>query len=217
MNKTKKLLAAGIMIAALGLLGTRQAHAAAHQDSFTMRVAIGNVVSINIEDDGGTDITDYDWSSLGNLYLGDTSVNATAIGIDNISGGLLQTYNLSIDDGASDMQLRQDNTALAINEYRVRALFQDAQPPDLEDATAFNDNDILDTLGKTATNAVGDVFAQSGTGSAEDGVSVDDDNRLAGGGIEVRLWLRLEMPPLGSTVTGVHNPFATITVTASPG
>ena len=209
--KTNKNLAAGLLAAvlALGLLGA----ASAADDTMTLTLNITNTLAVQITEGigGQVDRTNYDF---GNMVLGDVSINPAAnkIGINNTSGGLLQTYQLSVIDGGGSMVLRETSGALASNEYRLSALFQTAQPAlaDFCDTASATD-DMITTSNKTAQVAGGSAnFATASTDSAQDGVSVSDTS----GNTELNLWLKLEAPPVGSSISGSQASFATVYVTA---
>jgi len=211
--KTRKRLLAGLMTAMAVMVGMRaSADTATNPHSMTLTVTIGNAMAVHIEDAAGVDRNDYDF---GSMQLGEASVNSGIIKIDNTSGGLLQTYQLSILDGASALIHRQTTGGLASNEYRVSAVFALDQPPhaDFDITNADADNDIVTAIVKTAEVDVSpNVFVRTGTGAGEDGVSVNDTDTLG----EVSLWLRLEAPPAGSTVSGLFTAFATLFVNAVP-
>ena len=100
--ETRSLLA-WLVLTALSLALPARHASAADNDSFTLDLTIANVLAVNVEDGLGNDLTDYDF---GALFLGDITVNQNTIRIDNESGsgsgGLLQTYDLSIADNGSD-------------------------------------------------------------------------------------------------------------------
>ncbi|MBI4060606.1 MAG: hypothetical protein HY403_04180 [Elusimicrobia bacterium] len=207
----KKSLAA-IIAATVMAWGTRAlADAGSNPHSMTLTMTIGNAMSIHIEDETGADRNDYDF---GSMQLGEASVNSGIIKIDNTSGGLLQTYQLSILDTAAGMIHKTGTGALAQDEYRVSALFQLNQPPhaSFDVANADADNDIVTAAVKTAEAGAGgnERFVSGTPGAGEDGVSVNDTDTLG----EVSLWLRLEAPPAGSTVSGLQSAFATLFVSA---
>jgi spore coat protein U-like protein len=180
---------------------------AANPDTMTLTVTIGNALSVRIKDSGGSDLTNYDF---GSMSLGQASVNATQINIDNDSGGLTETLQLSVgDNGANSLLLRTTAGVLAQDEYRLQAVLQDAQPTHAN----FGSEDTLTTSAQAAQDSAGGRFAVTGVTAAEDGVSVTDDNRLAAASSEVRLWLRLELAA-SSTLSGVQTNFATVFVSA---
>ena len=202
-----KILAAGMMIAAMGVFGVRQAHAV-NPDSFTLTVTIGNALSVRVETDTDGDITDY---NFGSVNLGQASVNNTNIDIDNDSGGLQEDFQLSIeDDSVNGLILRETSGGLVVDEYRVQALFQDAQPTHVD----FLTDDILTFAGQSATAQGGGIFATGTVPADEDGFAVNDDARLTGGtGSELRLWLRLEVAATSTVGNGPHT-FATVFISA---
>ncbi len=221
MNSKAKILAAGIMIAVLGMSGVRKAHASdgsKNPDFFTLSVTIGNQKGIHIEQDNGTDLTGNRYA-FSTLNLGQASINTSNINIDNDSGGLTQSYQLSILNNpfaaSNMMDLRETTGGLSINEYRVQALFQDAQPAHGD----FLDNDILTTTAQAAALADGSdgVFTHVGmSDSDQDGLSITDGARdINSNGAEVRLWLRLELAATmsGGTLTA-QTDFAMVFVNA---
>ena len=147
------------------------------------------------------------------MNLGELSVNVTIIGVDNESGGLLQTYQLSIDDAIGGMNIRTTGGVLTANEYRVSALFQLIQPAKavFDIASIDSDNDIVTNSVKLAQtdDASAQRFIQTGIPAGQAGVSQTDT-----AGAEVNLWLRFEAPPAGSSITGVQSNFATVFVNA---
>jgi hypothetical protein len=211
MKTLKKLLTAVIMITALGFGTTREA-CAVNPDSLTLTVTIGNTLSVRIKDAGGNDLNTYDF---GSMLLGNASVNTNPINIDNDSGGLTETYQLSIGDNAGNsLVLRTDTAVLGAGEYRLSALFQDLAPS----VAAFGNEDIITGSPKTAQDSAGGQFATGTTGPAEDGYLVADGGVSARLGYpvpnaEVRLWLKLELAA-SSPVTGLQTAFATVYVNA---
>jgi len=180
---------------------------AANPDTMTLTVTIGNALSVRIKDSGGTDLTNYDF---GSMSLGQASVNSTQINVDNDSGGLTESLQLSVgDNGANSMLLRETSGALAQDEYRLQAVFQDAQPRH----TDYGNEVIVTAAAQAAQDSAGGRFSITGIAAAEDGVSVTDVNRLAGSASEVRLWLRLELAGT-SVLSGVQTNFATLYVSA---
>ena len=208
--KTAKSLAAGLLIAACIMWLALNAHAA--EDSMTLDLTITNVITVEITDGVGSagDLTNYDF---GDLVLGDVTVNSGGIGVNNESGGLLQTYQLSVIDGG-DMTLRESAGALAKDEYRISALFQAAQPLSGDFLATGTNTDLVTTTNQTAQAPAADSSYSEENGSTdEDGVNVSD----TGANAEIGLWLKLEAPPVGSTTQGFQDDFATIYVTAIAG
>ena len=188
---------------------------AVQSDALTLTVTIGNQLSVLIRNGSDADRPSYDF---GTMNYGDVSINRSGVDeirIDN-NGGVTSTYQLSIFDAAGGLAIRTDTTALADNEYRVQALFQDAQPghANFADPTA-SATDTLTAVPKNAqvTGANSQFSKDSGTSAAEDGVAVLADNRL-GGVSEVKLWLRLSLAATGGA-TGLQTAFATVYVNAT--
>jgi len=201
------------LIAACMMWLALNAHAA--EDSMTLTLNITNVLVVEITDGVGspTERTNYDF---GELVLGDTTINSGGIGVNNESGGLIQTYQLSVIDTAGGMILREDATALAQDEYRISALFQADQPASGDfNQTGATIDDLVTTANKTAevTGSESNFSKDTGTSAAEDGVDISD----TGANAELGLWLKLEAPPVGSTIQGAQSNFATIYVTAIAG
>ncbi|MFA6030069.1 MAG: hypothetical protein WC969_09465 [Elusimicrobiota bacterium] len=204
-----RLLAASAMLAVIAASGGPGDAQAATPDSVTLTVTIGNALSVRIRDAAGADLTNYDF---GSMLLGQASVNTNPINIDNDSGGLTETMQLSIwDNPGNPLVLRTDTNPLGSGEFRVAALFQDAAPG----VAAFANEDIVTGAPQTAqSSGANAVFATSTSGPAEDGVNVPDDNRLGTPPTaEIRLWLRLELGA-SSPVTGLQTNIATVYVNA---
>ena len=196
---------AGLLSAALGraLVGTAQA---ADSDQFTLTVTIGNQLSVLVRNGSDVERDDYNFETM---VYGDVSVNRDDIRIDN-DGGITTTYELSMFDAGGGLTLRTGAGALASDEYRVQALFQDVQPGH----ASFADEDIVTTTSQTAQVAgASAVFATATTPAVEDGVAVIADDRLAGSICEVRLWLRLELASSGAA-SGLQTGFATVVINA---
>ena len=208
---TQKILGAALL-AALSMMGAAGAWADPGSNPHDLRLSltIGNAMAVHIENGVGGDRDNYDFLVMN---LGEISVNTGVIGIDNESGGLLQTYQLSLDDAVGGMNLRGTPGALLANEYRVSALFQNAPPAKaaFDVASIATDNDIVTNSVKTAEadDATSARYVALGTLTAEDGVSTTDTL-----GAEVILWLQFEAPPVGSTISGVQPDFATLFVNA---
>ena len=209
MNKTTKMLAAGMLIAAMGIWTPGTAYAD-NPDEFTLTVTIGNQLSVRVmNNDGSGDRDNY---NFGTMSYGDLSINLDTekININNDSGGLQQSYQLSVDDddaGTLTAKIISGSMAADSDMFRVQALFQDDQPGHDD----FNDADIVTETAVAATNAAGDVFATGSVPANEDGVAVNDDNRITP--YEVRLWLRLELSGLG-TESGLQTGFAKVVINA---
>lgn len=201
--RIRRILLAG---AALALLAAGAE--AANPDTVTLTVAIGNQLSVRLRDAGGADLSAYDF---GPMSLGQASVNSSPINVDNDSGGLTESLQLSVGDTGGGLILRTTTGALAQDEYRLQGLFQDAQPAHGD----FGSEDILTTSPQAAqAQGAGAVFATASTGGAEDGVNISDNNRLGTPPTaEVRLWLRLELAG-SSTLSGTQTNFATVYVNA---
>jgi hypothetical protein len=180
------------------------ANGATNPASLTLSVTIGVNLSVRIRADSGSDLANYDF---GALALGQASVNTGNINIDNDSGGLMESFQLSVENRDAALTLKTNSNPLGLNEYRLSALFQDAAPP----PGLFGSDDILTASAQTAQDASGGRFAAGGTPATQDGAAVLDDGRLPVG--EVRLWLKLELPP-SATVNGLRQNFATVFVNA---
>ncbi|MFA6030066.1 MAG: hypothetical protein WC969_09450 [Elusimicrobiota bacterium] len=201
----KRLLSALLLAAALASCALDAL--AANPDTLTLTVTIGNALSVRIRDSAGSDLANYDF---GSMSLGQASVNSSQINIDNDSGGLSESLQLSIgDNGANNMLLRTTTGALAQDEYRLQAVFQDAQPPHAD----FGTEDIVTAAAQAAQDSAGGRFSVTGVAAAEDGVSIAESSRLAASSSEVRLWLRLELAAT-SVLSGVQTNFATLYVSA---
>jgi hypothetical protein len=181
--------------------------AAANPGEMTLSVAIANQLSVRLKDASGADLSSYDF---GLVKLNEVTVNTGEIDVDNDSGGLSETFQLSVADaGGNGFLLRTDAGPLAQDEYRLRALFQDQPPP----GSAFGEEDILTDSPRTAERGgTNRRFAAPDTGESEDGQGVRDDGRLPHA-CEVRLWLMLEMPP-STTLSARQENFATVFVSA---
>lgn len=207
MTQYRNILAAGLIAAFTLMAGA--AHAL-NADEFTIRINIANNASLLIlQSDDVTDRNQYDF---GDLLYGDVTVStATGINseirIDNNSGGLRQTYDLSIFDTAADgINIRTDSAALLPDEFRVSALCHNVRPT----ASDFGANDILTATGVSAQNNAGGIFSVDG--STPDG---DDCQQITdGGGVETNLWLKLELATSG-TASGAKDPVATIYIVAN--
>jgi hypothetical protein len=207
--KTRKRIRLAALAAALASGWTGVCHAVpVNPDSLTLTVTIGNQVSVRIKDAAGSDLNTYDF---GQVLLGQVSVNTGTINIDNDSGGLTETLQLSVGDNPGNgLVLRTDANALGLNEYRLSALFQDASPP----PGLFGSDDILTASPQTAQDASGGRFVAGGTPATQDGAAVPDDNRLGSPpGAEVRLWIKLELAGM-ATLNGSQANFATVFVSA---
>ncbi|MFA6094009.1 MAG: hypothetical protein WCU88_13745 [Elusimicrobiota bacterium] len=202
-----RALAAFSAAALLLLVSTGRAQAA-NPDSVLLTVAIGNQLSVRITDQFDADRLNY---NFGTMLLGQSSVNTGEINIDNNSGGLVETFQLSVaDNGSNGLLLRTTVGILAQDEYRLSALFQDAAPS----PSAFGDEDILTVAPQTAeSQGAAAKFAASTTPADEDGKDVQAPDRLAGRAANVRLWLKLELPA-AATVNGLQTDFATVYVNA---
>ena len=225
MTNSNKMVAATFIAAVLMALTGVKAWAQLDNDDFTLDLTIGNALAVNVETPAGVDLTNYDFTPSVNLTFGDITVNETSIRIDNESGsgagGLLQTYSLSIEDTVGGLALQEGATLGASDEYRVSALFQDAQPAQSDfDLSGAATDDILTTAAKVAEAHDGGArrFVKTGGSVAtdQDGFESDDDNRGAGSSAigEINLWLQLELSAAG-TQTGLQAAFATVFISAS--
>ncbi|MFA6094006.1 MAG: hypothetical protein WC986_13790 [Elusimicrobiota bacterium] len=199
----KRLSIAMLLAAMLSLLGSSPA-LAVNPDTLTLTVSIGNTLSVRFATTGGANLDAYDF---GAMLLGQASVNTTAIGIDNDSGGLTESYQLSIGDTGGGLILRTDNAALSFNEYRVRGIFQAAAPSPAN----FANNDIITGSAVAATdNTTGIFCVDTTTPGGEDGVSVVPNGNTTP---EINLWLELELAATGS-ISGTQTAFATVYINA---
>ncbi|MBI4803269.1 MAG: hypothetical protein HY796_12180 [Elusimicrobia bacterium] len=168
---------------------------AANSDDVALSVTVSNSVSVTLP------TATYDFASVA---LGGQSVNTSALGVDNDSGGIREDYSLSMVDSAGGW------TAVtgvpSTDQYAIQAVFASTQPAHAD----FAANDDLDD-GLAAAAAGDTAFAVDGWVAADKGYDAKD----RAGTHERTLWLRLRMP--SDITVSQSNPFATVWVSAAAG
>ena len=167
-------------------------------DDVALSVTLSNAVSVLLP------TATYDF---GPVALSGVSINTSAIPVNNDSGGISETYSLSMVDAAAGWTAAtRASGAAGVDIYAVQAMFKSLQPGHVD----FAANDNLGG-GEAVVPASAADFALDAGAVGEKGYSVTD----TAGTHERTLWLRLQMP---TTVTTTQaNPFATIWVSAAAG
>ena len=170
----------------------------ATMDDVALSVTLSNAVSVFLP------TATYDF---GPVALSGVSINTSAIAVNNDSGGVRETYSLSMVDAAAGWTAAsRASGAAGVDIYAVQAMFTSVQPAHAD----FAADDNLGG-GEAVVPASATDFALNGGSAGEMGYQVTD----TAGTHERTLWLRLQMPT--SVTTTQSNPFATIWVSAAAG